>query len=79
MEFDPLSLSKEKAIDLVNYSVTMAVTLAREAPEHIQPQPQQMSRLPLLPLQTVCNVQSIQAENTTQGPSETLGLLVLFI
>lgn len=65
MEFDPVSLLKEKAIDLVNYSLTMAMTLAREAPEHIQHQPQQMYQLLLLPLQTVCNAKGIQAENTT--------------
>lgn len=74
MAFDPVSLWKEKVIGPVNYSSTMAVTLAREAPERIQPQPQQTYQLLLLPPQTVCNVMSIQAENTTQGPSGTTGL-----
>lgn len=80
MEFDPVSLLKEKkAIGLVNYSFTMAVTLAREAPEHIQHWPQQMYQLLLLPPQTVNNVMGIQAETTTQGSSGTPGPLVLFL
>ena len=69
---------REKVIGLVNYSSTMAVTLAGEAPQRIQHQPQQMYQLLLLPLQTVRNVTSTQAENTTQG-FLTLGPLGPFI
>jgi hypothetical protein len=57
----------------------MAVTLAREAPEHIQHWPQQMYQLLLLPPQAVNNVMGAQAETTTQGPSGTPGPLVLFL
>lgn len=70
---------REKVIGLVNFSFTMPVTLAGEAPQRIQHQLQQMYQLLLLPLQTVLNVMSTQAENTTQGPSGTLGLRGPFI
>lgn len=70
MESDPVFPLKGQVVGLVNYSFTMLVTLAREVPEHILPQPP--TNIPSASA-VALDIMSIRAANMTQGPSGTLG------